>query len=214
MSAYVSLGALKEAVGLAGAGVVADTTDDGVLQSLIFRASARVDGFLDQNRPGYVGFASSSNSRTSVGSNTRVYDGSGETEQAIDDFTSVATVSVDTVSVSSNVWRLWPYNEVPKVRLIYEEPSSSLRGLVVDHWTKGTANVAVTGYAGVNHVPNDVEQTTLSIAITYWHRYQRGEPEPSVRPTGVRGFIESDAEVEGLLWSGLSGWLSPGVWGA
>ena len=50
--------------------------------------------------------------------------------------------------------------------------------------------------------------------IVYWRRYQKGEPEPTVRPAGVKGFIESDPEVEGILWSGLSGWVSPGVWGA
>ena len=212
MSAYVSLEALKEAVGLTGQ--ANDTIDDSVLRTVIIRASGRVDGFLEQNRVGYVGFAASSNSRSAVGSNTRVYDGSGTATQFIDDFTNVSAVSVDTVSVSSNSWRLWPYNETPKTAIIYEEPSTSLRGLIVDHWTAGTANVAVTGYAGVDHVPSDVEQTSLAIAIIYWRRYQQGEPEPVVTPDGVRGAIESDPEVEGLLRSGLSGWVSFGVWGA
>ena len=212
MSAYCSLQALKEAVGLKGQ--ASDTVDDGILTSVIFRASARVDGFLEQNRTGYVGFANSSNSRTAVGSNTRVYDGTGTDTLFIDDFASVSTVSVDATTVSSNSWRLWPYNEVPKRAIIYAEPATSIRGLLVDHWTRGTANVSVTGYAGLDHVPNDVEQTTLSIAITYWRRYQRGDQSVAVTPQGVRGFIESDPEVEGLLWSGLSGWLSIGVWGA
>jgi hypothetical protein len=213
LSSYVSLAALKEAVGLSGS--ASDTVDDGVLNSLIIRASGRVDGFLEQNRTGYVGFAASSNSRTAVGSNTRVYDGSGTDTLFIDDFTSVATISVNTTSISSNSWRLWPYNETPKRAVIFETPSpASPSWITTDHWSLGTANVGVTGYAGVDHVPSDVEQTTLSIAITYWHRYQRGEPDPAVTPQGVRGFIESDPEVEGLLWSGLSGWISHGVWGA
>jgi hypothetical protein len=212
MSAYTSLQALKEAVGLSGA--ASDTVDDGILTSVIYRASARVDGFLEQTRTGYVGFASSSNSRTAVGSNTRVYDGTGTDTLFIDDFASVAAVSVDEQTVSSNSWRLWPYNEVPKRAIIYAEPATSLRGLVVDHWTHGTANVAVTGYAGLDHVPNDIEQTTISICVVYWRRYQAGDQSVAVTPQGVRGFIESDPEVEGLLWSGLSGWISPGVWGA
>ncbi len=212
MSAYTSLAALKEAVGLTGP--ASDAVDDGVLSSIIYRASARIDGFLEQNRTGYVGFAASSNSRTAVGSNTRVYDGTGTDTLFIDDFTSVATVSVDDTTVSSNSWRLWPYNETPKRAIIYAEPATSLRGLLVDHWTLGTANVGVTGYAGLDHVPNDVEQTTLSVAILYWRRYQQGDQSVAVTPQGVRGFIESDPEVEGLLWSGLSGWISPGVWGA
>jgi len=57
-------------------------------------------------------------------------------------------------------------------------------------------------------------RATLAIAIVYWRRYQQGEPEPVVTPDGARGAIESDPEVEGLLRSGLSGWVSFGVWGA
>ena len=125
MSAYTSLAALKEAVGLTG--TASYTVDDGILSSIILRASARVDGFLEQNRTGYVGFAGSSNSRTAVGSNTRVYDGTGTDTLFIDDFASVAAVSVDDTTVSSNSWRLWPYNETPKRAIIYAEPATSLR---------------------------------------------------------------------------------------
>lgn len=210
MSSYVSLTALKDAVGLKGT----DTTDDVLLTSIIVRASGKVDAFLDRERVGYVGFAASSNSRTSVGSSTRVYDGSGESTLFIDDFTSVAAVSVDTTSITSNSWRLWPYNETPKRAIIYADPVMDRVGLTTDTWTVGTANVAVTGYAGVDHVPSDVEQTTLAIAILYWRRYQQGEPEPVVTPRGARGFVIDDPEVEGILVSGLAGWVSPGVWGA
>ena len=211
MSAYVGLGALKEAIGLTGA--ASDTVDDGVLTSLIVRASATVDGFLEANRTGYVGFASSSNSRTSVGSNTRVYDGTGTDTLFIDDAQTVATVSVDTVSVSSNSWRLWPYNGYPKRALIYAEPASSTYGLTADHWTTGTANVAVTGYWGLATVPGEVEQATLAVAIVYWRRYQGGEPEPVVTPAGSAGYITIDPEVQAILASGLIGWALPGVWG-
>ena len=211
MSAYIDLTALKEAVGITGA--QNDTTDDGILSSTIFRASAAVDGFLEQNRASYVGFASSSNSRTAVGSNTRVYDGEGGDTLFIDDFQSVATVSVDAVSVSSNSWRLWPYNDSPKRALIYAAPTSSTYGLTASSWSLGTANIAVTGYAGLDHVPNDVEQTTLAIAIVYWRRYQSGEPAPVVTPDGARGYLTEDPEVAALLTTGLGGWVNYGVWG-
>ena len=208
MSAYISLGALKQAAS------IDDTVDDALLTSVIFRASGVVDGFLAKWRVGYVGFASSSNSRTGVGSNTRVYDGTGTDTLFIDDFASVSAVSVDSVSVSSNSWRLWPYNETPKRAIIYAEPATSLRGLTTDHWSLGTANVAVTGYAGLAHIPNEVEQTTLAVALIYWRRYQQGEPEPQVSPDGVRGFLVDDPEVDGILTAGLSGWVLLGVWGA
>jgi len=208
VSAYISLAALKQAAS------IDDTVDDALLNSVIFRASARVDSFLARNRVGYVGFASSSNSRTGVGSNTRVYDGDGSDTLFIDDFQSVSAVSVDTTSVSSNSWRLWPYNETPKRAIIYAEPATSLRGLTTDHWAIGRANIAVTGYAGLSFVPNDVEQTTLAVALIYWRRYQQGEPEPVVSPDGMVGFLVADAEVDGILFSGLDGWIVPGVWGA
>ena len=210
MSSYVGLAALKAAVGLKGS----DTTDDATLTSCIVRASGKVDAYLDRNRVGYVGFAASSNSRTSVGSSTRVYDGSGDSTLFIDDFTSVSTVSVDTVSVSSNAWRLWPYNESPKRAIIYADPVMDRVGLTTDTWTLGTANVAVTGYAGVDHVPSDVEQASLAVAILYWQRLERGEPEPVVAPSGARGYLIDDPEVEGILTSALAGWVSIGVWGA
>jgi len=172
VSQYVSREALKEAVGLTG--TANDTVDDNILLSIIFRASAIVDGHLEAIRPGYVGFASSSNSRQAVGSNTRVYDGSGDDTLFIDDAQSVATVSVDAVSVSSNSWRLWPYNASPKRAIIYAAPATSAVGLTASHWSPGTANVGVTAYFGLDHVPADIEQVTLSIGIVLWRRYQSG----------------------------------------
>lgn len=205
----MSLAALKQAVGLKAA----DTTDDGILASIIARASGKVDSFLDRERVGYVGFAASSNSRTSVGSSTRVYDGTGTSTLLIDDFSSISGVSVDTTSISSNSWRLWPYNKTPKRAIIYADPVMDRVGLTTDTWGIGTANVAVTGYAGVDHVPSDVEQATLAVAILYWHRYQSGEQEPAINPRGIRGFIVDDPQVEGILQSALADWISPGVWG-
>ena len=208
MSAYISRAALKQAVS------ITDTNDDALLDSVVFRASAMVDSFLERNRVGFVGFASSSNSRTSVGSSTRVYDGTGDDTLFIDDFQSISAVSVDTTSVSSNSWRLWPYNETPKRAIIYEAVTPDIIGRAPSHWSRGTANIAVTGYAGLDHIPDDVAQTTLVVAIIYWRRYQQGEPEPAVTPTGVRGFLIDDPEVQGILASGLGGWISVGIYGA
>ena len=206
MSAYVGLAALKAAIG------VDDTTDDGTLTSVIFRASAMVDSYLERVRPGYVGFASSSNTRTSVGSNTRDYDGTGTDTLFIDDAQSVATVSVDTVSISSNSWRLWPYNERPKRAIIYAAPVSSVHGLIPEYWSPGTANVGVTGYFGLDTIPDDVAQDTLALAILIWRRYQSGDFGPDVRAL-LAGLSERDPEVLAIL-HGLDGWAMVGVWGA
>lgn len=208
MSQYISLTALKQAAS------IDDTVDDVLLLSVIFRASARVDSFLAKWRVGYVGFATGSNSRTGVGSNTRVYDGTGDDTLFIDDFSNVTAVSVNATAVSSNSWRLWPYNSTPKRAIIFAQPTSSTSGLIVDHWSPGTANVAVTGWAGIDHVPSDVEQTTLAVALIYWRRYQQGEPAPVVSPDGAQGFLVDDPEVNAILTDGLSGWVQLGVWGA
>ncbi len=212
MSSYASLEALKATIGLTGD--AADTVDDNLLQSVIYRASGAVDGYLERNRAGYVGFASSSNSRSAVGSNTRVYDGTGHDTLFVDDLTNVTGVSVDTVTISSNSWRLWPYNETPKRAVVYASPAAGVYGVTEAHWTTGTANVGVTGYWGVDHVPSDVEQTTLAVAIVYWRRYQSGEPEPVVSPDGARGYLSFDPEISAILESGLAGWVMIGVWGA
>lgn len=208
MSAYISLAALKQAA------TIDDTVDDALLTSVIFRASARVDSFLARNRVGYVGFASSSNSRTGVGSNTRVYSGDGTSVLFIDDFASVEAVSVDTTSVSSNSWRLGPANQTPKRWIEYADPVMDRIGLTTDTWTVGTHNIGVRGYAGLDHVPDDVAQTTMAVALIYWRRYQQGEPAPVVSPDGTTGFLVQDPEVDGILTSGLDGWIISGVWGA
>ena len=63
-------------------------------------------------------------------------------------------------------------------------------------------------------MPDDVQQTTLAVALIYWRRYQSGEPEPVVSPDGTTGFLVQDPEVDGILASGLDGWVQIGVWGA
>lgn len=209
MSAYVSRAALKAAVD------IDDSVDDAVIDATIIRASAAVDGYLERYRTGYVGFGSvSSNARESVGSNTRVYDGTGDDTLFIDDAVTVASVSVDGTAVSSNNYRLWPYNDSPKRAIIYAQPSVTVYGTVTQ-WSNGTANVGVNAFWATSlSVPEDVEQTSLAIAIVYWRRYQQGEPAPVVTPDGARGYVTTDPEVEGLLHAGLAGWISPGVWGA
>jgi hypothetical protein len=210
VSAYISLGALKAAVALSPD----DTNDDALLSSVIFRASGLVDSFLAKWRVGYVGFAHTSNSRTAVGSNSRIYDGDGTGVLFIDDFASVASVAVDGTEIPTTSYKVLPHNSTPKRWLQYTEPDWDRVGVTNDAFPRGTGNVTVTGYAGLDHVPDDVAQTTLAIALILWRRYQSGEQEPVVRPDGVQGFIVQDPEIDGILSTGLQGWVSLGVWGA
>jgi hypothetical protein len=201
MSAYVSRAALKEAIGQDST----DTTDNSKLDSIVFRASALVDAYLDMIRPGYVGFAAGSNARSSVGSNTRYYDGTGQDWLFIDDASSVASVTVDGTAPDSTSWRTWPYNESPIRALVYLQPTSSLRGLTSDIWARGTANVAVTGYFGIPTVPNEVEACTIALGIVIWRRYERGEESP---------IDAMDPEVRAICGTYLSSWGIPSVGGA
>ena len=213
MSNYIGLAALKEALGLTGES--SDTVDDGVLTSVIYRSSALVDGYLASIRPGYVGFAASSNATSSAGSNTRVYDGTGTDTLFIDDAQSVASVSIDTVTISSNSWRLAPYNATPKRMIIFAAPTSSIRGMLTEAFSVGTANVGVNAYWGGDTVPDDVAQVTLSGCILLWRRYQSGDPAPGPQAAmGARGVVTNDPELLGILEGLWPRWGVIGVWGA
>ncbi len=201
MSAYVSREALKQAIGQ----LSTDTTDNVKLDSIVFRASALVDAYLDTVRPGYVGFAAGSNARSSVGSNTRYYDGNNDDWLFIEDHSSVGSVSVDDVAVAATDYVTWPYNESPIRALVYKKPASSTRGLTASVWSNGTRNVAVVGYAGINAVPNDVEACVIQLGVIIWRRYERGEEAPT---------DAMDPEVRAICGSYLAAWAMPFVGGA
>lgn len=221
MSAYISLAQLKEAAGFPTP--YTDTVDDGALLSCIVRASAFVDQYLRQCRPGFVGFSIGSNSHSaSLGSNTRYYDGDGSDMLWIDDAQSVSSVVVDGTAIDTTSYATWPYNEIPKRALVYVRPTSSVHGLTVDIWPTGTANVAVTGFFGLASVPDEVAQVTLSISLILWRRNQRsdyaGSSQVLTRSTfsaggGSQRQYVVDPEVDAALANLEPGWAVPGVWG-
>lgn len=219
MSQYVSLAQIKLALG------ITDTVDDGRLTEVTKRASELVDAYLSAIRPGYVGFGSvSSNARSAVGSNTRVYDGTGDDTLFIDDAETVVSVAVDTVAVTSNSWRLWPYNETPKRAIIYAQPVVDRVGLVQDTWSRGTANVSVHAFWGMSTVPDDIVAVTLAVANILWRRQQIGKDEqaPSTalsvqrfsQGAGRAAQFVADPEILSALSALDHGWRIEGVWGA
>ncbi len=212
MSAYTSLTAVKEAIG------DTDTLDDGILNSAIFRASAMVDSYLAAVRPGYVGIAAGSNYSSAVGSNTRVYHGTGTDTLFIDDMTSISSVAVDGVAIPSNSYSAEPLNRSPKRYLTYVLPFTSVHGLMPSAWSPGTANVSVTGYFGMDTVPDDVSQVALALAILIWHRYQDGKPGPTgPNDDEARGILEGldwGWRIDSVFGAGVSfGGTSAGTWG-
>lgn len=199
MSSYTSLTALKESLGSA------DALDDGVLTSAIIRASGLVDSYLKAIRPGYVGIAAGSNFSNAVGSNTRIYHGTGTDTLFIDDAMSIASVTVDSVLITSTAYVAEPLNSVPKRYLTYVLPFTSVQGLRPSAWNPGTGNVSVVGYFGLNFVPDDIAQVTLELARLVWVRYMDNKPAP----TGPND-DEARAILEGLDW----GWRLDMVAGA
>lgn len=218
MAGYVTLAQLKLALGI-GPG---DTADDARLTTVAHQATGLVDEYLRQIRPGYVGFAGSSNTRGSSGSNTRHYDGTGQDEIFIDDAQSVASVTVDSTAIDSDDYEPWPYNEVPKRSLRYKQPVSSIRGLTADIWSIGTRNIAVTGYFGLSFIPEDVYEVTLALAVILWRRQQLGEYKGSSKALNSQRFSTGqgrqfqyvvDPEIAAALSQLDPGWAVGGVWG-
>jgi hypothetical protein len=199
MSSFVSLAAVKEALG------ITQSNDDGVLNSAIVRASALVDAYLHAIRPGYVGIAVGSNFYSSVGSNTRTYSGTGDDILFIDDAMSVSAVTVDGTAIAATAYTAAPYNSVPKRWLEYILPVSSTQGLTPAIWSRGTANIGVTGYFGFNFVPDDVANTALELAVLIWRRYIEHQPAP----TGL-----ADPEVLAICSALDYGWRVPTLRGA
>lgn len=221
MSAYISLAQMKEAAGFPTSS--SDTRDDGAMLASIVRASAHIDEYLRTNRPGYVGFAASSNAHSAaIGSNTRTYDGSGDGTLFIDDAASVASVSVDGTALVSTAYTTWPYNEIPKRALVYIEPTSSTRGLTSDIFAVGTGNVSVTGYWGLPNVPDEISAVTLAIALILWRRNQKADYAGSSAVLSGQRFAGGsgrqfqfvvDPEISACLSLLDAGWAVPGVWG-
>jgi hypothetical protein len=195
MSEFISRTALKEALGIEST----DAVDDSILSNTIWRASALVDNYLATVRPGWVGISGSSNSRGSVGSNTRRYDGTGDDMLWIDDASSVASVTVDDTAIASTAYELWPYNEGPKRAVVYISPTSSVHGLTSAIWSRGTANVDVVGFFGLPTVPEDIAQVSLALSILLWRRHQSGEPAPGPEIAMGGRVISKDPEVDGIL---------------
>lgn len=206
---YVSVANLKAALG------ITDATDDVPLLAAAERATATVDAYLGGIRRGYVGFAAASNARQSAGSNVRTYDGTGDDTLFIDDASSIASATIGGVAVTD--WTAEPQNAIPKRMLTMNLPVSSYYGLSPAYWTRGTANVSVTGYWGLAEVPRDVEAVALALATLYWRRDQLGgKVDGGFGPTAtvVGGAWIADAEARAILSTLDAGWGVPTVFGA
>lgn len=216
MSQYITLGQLKESLG------ITDSVDDGRLQTVTFQASALIDEYLRSIRPGYVGFAASSNTHGSVGSNTRTYDGSGDATLFIDDAASIASVAVDGSTVTSTSYTSWPYNEVAKRALIYLTPTIVHPALVQGTWGSGVASVTVTAYWGLPFIPQDVYEVALALATLLWRRQQKGDYTGSSMALNSQRFQGGagrqfqyvvDPEIAACLSALDAGWAIGAVWG-
>lgn len=208
---YVSVANLKVALG------VADATDDVPLLAAAERATATIDAYLGGVRRGYVGFAAASNARQAAGSNTRTYDGTGTDTLFIDDASSIASASIAGVAIDAGTYVAEPQNSIPKRMLTMALPLTTAYGLGPAHWTRGTANVSVTGYWGLPDVPRDIEAVALALAVLYWRRDQLGgKSDGGYGPTPILtgGQWVADSEARAILSALDAGWAVPTVFGA
>ena len=216
MSQYITLGQLKESLG------ITDAVDDGRLQTVTFQASALIDEYLRSIRPGYVGFAGSSNTHGSVGSNTRTYDGSGDATLFIDDAASIASVAVDGTTITSTSWIAWPYNEIAKRAIIYKTPTIVHPAVTQGSFGTGIGTVTVDAYWGLPFIPQDVYEVALALATLLWRRQQKGDYTGSSMALNSQRFQGGagrqfqyviDPEIAACLSALDAGWAIGAVWG-
>lgn len=139
---------------------------------------------------------------------TRYYDGSGLTEQDIDEFASITSVSVseqgETASTGYTAWGssdyfVWPYNKTPTTKLIVDDNGSK------PAWYMYRKSVKVVGIAGYStSVPDVVAQACKMQAVRWFMRAKQGYADTgaSVDIGGVtlKGQTQLDPDVKALLY--------------
>jgi len=95
---------------------------------------------------------------------TRVYDGNNTSHLLVDDFYELDTVEVDGVAFDVVAQ---PYNVTPQWKLVSKD----------NRFTRGVANVEVTGRFGYGSIPEDIEHacTVLVAGIINAQTQQEGE---------------------------------------
>jgi hypothetical protein len=139
---------------------------------------------------------------------TRYYDGSGLTEQDIDEFATITTISVSeqglTASTGYTDWAatdylVFPYNRTPITKLIVDDNGTK------PAWYMYRKAVKVVGVAGYSlTVPDVVAQACKMQAVRWFMRAKQGygDTGASVDIGGItlKGQTQLDPDVKALLF--------------
>jgi hypothetical protein len=138
------------------------------------------------------------------GTETRYFDGDGSKELDIDDFQSLNTVEIlepnsdDTmfslVEGREEDYMVYPYNGIPKYRLIMTPVSKS------GNWKKGTRNIKVNADWGRAAVPEDIQ---LAATILLAGVIEKGVKGGSVLQESLGDYSVTFKEADDI--SGLMG---------
>lgn len=141
---------------------------------------------------------------------TRYYDGSGGTEQPIDEFVSITSVSVsEQGKLESTDYTAWtlntdyitePYNSTPIYKLtVAADPGTKAV------WYRYQKSVRVVGIAGYSATPPDLVAQACKIQAVKWFMRAKGgyQDVQGNDDTGKRyykGTTELDPDVKAMLW--------------
>lgn len=142
---------------------------------------------------------------------TRYYDGSGGTEQRIDEFASITSVSVsENGSLSSSDYTGWtlntdyitePYNSTPIYKLAVADNSGTKAV-----WYRYQKSVKVVGIAGYSTTPPDLVAQACKIQAVRWFMrakggYQDVQGNDEIGKRYYAGTTKLDPDVCLMLWS-------------
>lgn len=173
---YCTLDELKQALPGSGIDHVADI--DAFLVNAIIRASRAIDRFTRREDGAYA--------RASTDEETRLYDGSGEPYQWVDEMASAPTAvavaetggrsSSDYTSYSSSDYMLWPYNATqipePYRRIDIDELNGSQS--VFYRFPQSVKVTALFGYSTTDNTPPEITQATIVQAARWFGRAKQG----------------------------------------
>lgn len=147
----------------------ADASDDALLQQYLDTAAWLVDKLTRGHKPGKEAFSATS-------SETRLFDDYGTGTVEIDDLLTATAITRGGTTITTDYYKLWPYNEVPKtaLQLRADAPSYAAAG---QYWLGthlrgvGTAQISITGtwgYCALADRPLVVKELTLQIAEMFY----------------------------------------------
>lgn len=190
---YATIAQLKPRVTIRAA----STDSDPLLQDLLNQAAAFIDGATRGYRVGYEAFSASA-------SETRTFDDALDGIVPIDDLLTISAVTRGGTAVTSDYYKLWPANALPRLRLYLRLDATVLTLGIGGTWYDspirgaGLQQIAITGTWGYSTtVPPAITGLTLTLAERLYERLGRMPIDP------VNLSVNPDVVLDRYLLAGL-----------